>query len=92
MVARNVFLCRLWVMALNMSDDEDVDFRRQRFQHPDDADDMISESDDEAEQVHKLPRFVCVFLSPSGWHILTGFTLPRKATYHADSQTGLVPG
>ncbi|KAL3143039.1 hypothetical protein ABBQ38_003315 [Trebouxia sp. C0009 RCD-2024] len=37
-------------MALNMSDDEDIDIRRQRFQHPDDADDMISESEDEAEQ------------------------------------------
>lgn len=40
-------------MALNMSDDEDIDFGRQHFQHPDDADDMdlMSESDGEAEQV-----------------------------------------
>ena len=40
-------------MALNMSDDEDIDCGRQHFQHPDDADDMdlMSESDGEAEQV-----------------------------------------
>ena len=40
-------------MALNMSDDEDIDFRRQRFQHPDDVDDMDmnSDSDGEPEQV-----------------------------------------
>lgn len=50
-------------MALNMSDDEDIDIRRQRFQHPDDADDMISESEDEAEQVHKLPLCVRVSLT-----------------------------
>ena len=44
-------------MAHNMSDDEDIDFRRQRFQHPDDPDDMDinSESDGEDEQVQQLP-------------------------------------
>lgn len=52
-------------MALHMSDDEDVDFRRQYFQHPDDADiDATSDSDGEAEQVHWLtPRTTGV--SPS---------------------------
>ena len=51
---------RRCVMALNMSDDEDIDFRRQHFQHPDDADDidLISESDGEAEQVHN-PSSLC---------------------------------
>ena len=44
-------------MALNMSDDEDVDFRRQHFQHPDDAEDidLVSDSGSSGdEQVYKL--------------------------------------
>ncbi len=43
-----------------MSDDEDIDFRRQRFQHPDDADDMDmnSDSDGDAEQVNFTPYSV----------------------------------
>ena len=43
-----------------MSDDEDIDFRRQRFQHPDDADDMDmnSDSDGDAEQVIFTPYSV----------------------------------
>ncbi len=46
-------LCQPAGMALNMRDDEDIDFWRQRFQHPDDADDMDinSDSDGDAEQV-----------------------------------------
>ena len=46
-------------MAGNMSDDEDIDFRRQRFQHPDDPDDMDinSESDGEDVQVPQLAVF-----------------------------------
>ncbi|DBA99974.1 TPA: hypothetical protein ACH3X1_013846 [Trebouxia sp. C0004] len=42
-------------MALNMSDDEDIDFHRQQFQHPDDADDMDinSDSDGDAEQAEE---------------------------------------
>lgn len=53
-------------MAGNMSDDEDIDFRRQRFQHPDDPDDMDinSESDGEDEQV---PELSALFGKPS-WH------------------------
>ena len=39
-----------------VSDDEDIDFQRQHFQHPDDADDMdlTSDSDGEADQVRGL--------------------------------------
>lgn len=46
-------------MALNMSDDEEIDFQRQHFQHPDDADDMDinSDSDGDAEQVISTPCF-----------------------------------
>ena len=55
-------------MALNMSDDEDIDFQRQHFAHPDDADDVdpMSDSDGEAEQVsNSLTRFTssCPFCS-----------------------------
>ena len=46
-------------MALMSSDDEDIDFRRQRFQHPDDVDDMDlnSDSDGEPDQVGD-PRYL----------------------------------
>lgn len=41
-----------------MSDDDDMNFPRQRFQHPDDADDMDmssdADSDQEAEEVSTL--------------------------------------
>ena len=45
-------------MAYNLSDDEDMDLPRQRFLHPDDADDMDmnsdADSDQEAEEVHRF--------------------------------------
>ena len=80
-------------MALNMSDDEDIDFRRQHFQHPDDADDidLISESDGEAEQVNNLPRsviqgdfLICWVAHFSTLHIIS--TLARTASYLSGCQ------